>query len=491
MIFAANSSRDETLPLLHRSPKQASRYSDSALVILNELYAVLELLGPVVFTLVNEFLPALTNVVLVGHMPSPDTKLYVDATAVLFNITSMSVVLGLASAIDTLCTQAYGAGCVHKFGEYLQGAILGFVVFLIPVFILNWYADAILILLHQDPAISIMAGTFVRYSTFGLPFLCVYELVKRLLQAEQITLPSAIVSVLGNVIHIVVGLYLTNYTSYGFLGAAIGRSVAYCCLPFLLALYFIWRPVHREWKLCWRLRPAAWTNMLVFLEFGMPGMVGLIVEWCAFEMLSLMSGLLPGLTIVLGVNSIMQTVYSLVYMLYVGIGTAACIRIGNFLGANQPELAKMSTYVCFGVTVGFCLCSGAALYFTRQYLPILFVEDAQIIERTATAMLFLIPCHMIDSINCVTTGVLRAMGKQQIGVVVLSCSYYLVGLPAAVMFGFTFHWSIEGLWAGFTCGTTVACVAYVFQLRATNWQELADEASARVASPKLDSHAFQ
>ena len=86
---------------------------------------------------------------------------------------------------------------------------------------------------------------------------------------------------------------------------------------------------------------------------------------------------------------------------------------------------------------------------------------------------------MIDSINSVTTGVFRSMGRQQAGVVILMSAYYVVGIPMAAVCAFYFDWSVEGLWAGFTFGTAAACLAYIYQLRTTDWRHLADAACSR------------
>ncbi|CAK4126049.1 unnamed protein product [Aphanomyces euteiches] len=469
--------KEEVLPLVvHDADVSIDPVKHTRRFVVSEVKVLLELIGPVVFTLVNEYIPAVTNIVLVGHSISPNVKEQVDAT--LLNITSMSTALGLASAMDTLCTQAFGAGNHKKFGEYLQGAILGMALFLVPVCLINWYSEAILVFLGQDPVISAMAGVFIRWSTIGMPFLCAYELIKRLLQAHQITTPPAIVSLLGNVIHVAAGYYLIHYSSWGFYGAAVGRSVAYVSLPFLMLPYFYWHPIHLEWNLRWKWTEA-WANLPLFLEFGMPGMVSLVVEWGAFEILTLMSGLMADHTIALGVNSILMTIISIVYMPFWGVSTGACIRIGYYLGANKPVEAKISTYVSYALSTCCCLISGAALFFTRNFLPALFVNDVDMIQRTSFAVLFLIPCHMIDSMNSVTTGVLRAMGKQQVGVVILMSAYYIVGIPMAALCAFYLDWSVEGLWVGFTFGTAAAYLSYIYQLRTTNWRHLAQAANTR------------
>ena len=94
----------------------------------DELNGMTNLALPVIGTYILEMLPGLVSIVLVGHIQDAQTEEFMDATAlaVMFmNLTGTSIGFGMASAMDTLCSQAFGAKVTHKMGTYLQtGALI-------------------------------------------------------------------------------------------------------------------------------------------------------------------------------------------------------------------------------------------------------------------------------------------------------------------------------------------------------------------------------
>lgn len=114
---------------------------------------------------------------LVGHMDAPDTKLFVDVATMFTNSSALSIGFGLSSALDTLCSQAYGAQRYKQIGIYLQSAIIVIFGFcLVPIFLLNWHTETFLLLVGQDPHVAKLAGEFSRITVFGTPFLFIYEM---------------------------------------------------------------------------------------------------------------------------------------------------------------------------------------------------------------------------------------------------------------------------------------------------------------------------
>ncbi|RLN45273.1 hypothetical protein BBJ28_00025525, partial [Nothophytophthora sp. Chile5] len=144
-----------------------------------ELWKTWALTYPVIITYTLEYLPGLVVIVLVGHLDSPDTKNYVAAatlSTMFTNVTALSIGFGLSSALDTLCSQAYGAGKLDKLGVYLQCGAIVVGACLVPAFFVNWHADYFLTLLGLDAEVARLAGEFSRVTIFGVPFLCAYEM---------------------------------------------------------------------------------------------------------------------------------------------------------------------------------------------------------------------------------------------------------------------------------------------------------------------------
>eukprot|EP00978_Attheya_sp_CCMP212_P013104 scaffold32770_cov37-Attheya_sp.AAC.4 len=213
-----------------------------------ELGHLVKLAIPVIGTYLLEMLPGPVGIILVGHYSKEDedpqhgNSDYMDAAALgmmWFSITGMAIGIGLASAMDTLCSQAHGAKEGHKMGTYLQTGMVVLGVAFGGVAVVNWYATECLLALGQPVELSHLAGQFTRLLLPGLPFVYGYELVRKVLQAQTIATPMLHVAIASNVLHIALGYYLVYSTSWGWLGAAVARTV--CNMSLLLFLLcYIW-----------------------------------------------------------------------------------------------------------------------------------------------------------------------------------------------------------------------------------------------------------
>ncbi|ETK87217.1 hypothetical protein L915_08305, partial [Phytophthora nicotianae] len=158
----------------------------------DEAKILVKLVGPVMITTFLEFLPGFMSIILAGNMDSPQSQHYVDAATfsiTILNMTSLSVGLGLASALDTLCSQAHGAKRYEKIGIYFQTGVIVLTVTLIPMLFVNAFTEPILKWLGQDAEVASYAGEFSRWMLPGVPCLFLYELTRKVLQAQNIMTP--------------------------------------------------------------------------------------------------------------------------------------------------------------------------------------------------------------------------------------------------------------------------------------------------------------
>ena len=112
-----------------------------------------------------------------------------------------------------------------------------------------------------------------------------------------------------------------------------------------------------------------------FLTLGVPGMLQLCFEWWAFEIMSLLCGVLPNAVAAIGANAVIQNILSIVYMFHLGLSVSCNVRIGNALGAGDPERARLAAKLTIGISVFMgTLCAVFLLVF-RASLPSLFTHD--------------------------------------------------------------------------------------------------------------------
>ncbi|RLN26708.1 hypothetical protein BBJ28_00021262 [Nothophytophthora sp. Chile5] len=462
-------------------------------------------------TTVLEFLPGFVSTILAGNMDSPYAQHYVDAATVsimvrsftrlptivvnwpnrvaghpcvqLMNISALSIGLGLASALDTLCSQAYGAKRFEKIGIYFQTGILVLATVLVPMFVINSFAEPILLSLGQDEEVSRLARDFSRLMLPGLPFLFLYELVRKVLQAQNILKPLVMIAVAGNVVNAVAGYLLAFHTSIGFNGIAIARSLGNMTLPVLLVPYFCWHPEHlRQWW-CrgWDFKDAL-TYVSLFLRLGFPGMLMMAVEMWAFEILSILAGLLPDSVVALAIHATLMNVIMLVWTIWLGFSVAANIRVGNCLGANMPKKAKLACQLSLAMTFSLSLVVVAFLYGFSRRIPRLFMDDDDSVALASHVMAVWSPFEIADAINAVVQGVFRGAGRQKPAAITNVVAYYVGGIPLGVLLGFQFDLGVKGLWLGVGSGMVATVSVLLFlMLHYWKWDKLADDAQKRTA----------
>ncbi|KAF4323450.1 hypothetical protein BBO99_00001326 [Phytophthora kernoviae] len=449
----------------------------------DELRTLLELVYPVVGTTALEFLPGFTCIVLAGHMDSPYTQQYVDAATVstmFMNVTNYSVCFGLSSALDTLCSQAYGARRYKKIGMYFQAGLMVLGACFGPLFLVNWYTEWVMVAMGQDPEVSRLAQIFSRWMLLGMPFIVLYELVRKVLQAQNIMKPLVVIATIGNIINVVAGCMLGYHTSMGFEGIALSRSLGNIAMALLLVPYFYYYPHNlTQWWGGWNVKEAA-AHVGLFLRLGFPGMLMMTMEWWAFELLTLMAGVLPDAIVAMSAHSVVVNINSIIYMIFAGLAVAVNIRVGNCLGANAPKQAKVACTVALLLTLVISLIFIASLYTMRWSLPSLLLNDPESIAQAASVLAVWAPLEILDGQNTVLQGVFRGAGKQKVGATINAVAYYVFGTPAAALLGFYFVLGVEGLWVGFGFGIFVsASLLYSLLFQHWTWEELADDAQKR------------
>jgi multidrug resistance protein, MATE family len=454
----------------------------------NELEALVQLAVPVIGACLLGMLPGIESIVLVGHLQHERAEEYLDATAVAVmfqSVFGLSIGYGLSSAMDTLCSQAYGAQESHRMGTYLQTGILVLSAFMILVGVAFYHCEDILIALGQPKVVSQLAGTYALYLLPSVPFLFLYELLRKVLQAQNIAKPMLYTSLAANVVNVSLGYYLVYHTSWGWLGSAVARSASNLTYVVLLLPYVVASGLTRT---CWtgiNIKDAI-HGIPQFLALGIPGMLQMCFEWWAFEVLAVLCGLLPNAVVAIGANAVILNVASLVYMTYMGLSVSCNVRVGNALGANDPRRAQLAAQLTLGMTVVAAVASATALVAGRKLIPQLMTHD-QAINELATRLLLVAAVFQIpDGVNATVQATFRGSGRQSMGAAINFVAYYVLGIPVACLMAFSLHLGVVGLWMGVTASLTLAAGCGTFLIWKSDWDWLAQQAQMRIKEDAND-----
>ncbi len=299
---------------------------------IQELWITLRLFGPIALGYIIGTLMGIISLVFCGHYPK-DTALVLEGAGLAFsiiNLTSNLVMFGLGSAVDTLASQAYGAGSYKKVGVYLQRGILIHALALLVVLALWLNIESILNLLHQPPCVIEFTITFIHGYAFALPAVLFYYLLQKCLQAQGIVYPFVLSEGIGILVSVVAHYLLMFVADLGILGAAIAFGLAqYSSFASLLAIIWV-RKLHiKTW--------GGWSWECLndwgqYIQYSILGLFITVAELGTYEVGILVVGLTGSLQ--QGILVVLFNYYYLIFMVTYALRTTTAVRVGNELGAG-------------------------------------------------------------------------------------------------------------------------------------------------------------
>ncbi|KAL3512203.1 hypothetical protein ACH5RR_024920 [Cinchona calisaya] len=445
--------------------------------IVEEVKKQIWLAGPLICVSLLQFCLQLISVMFVGHLG--ELALSAASMATSFaSVTGFSLLMGMSSALDTLCGQSYGAKQYHMLGIHMQRAMIVLTIVSIPLAVVWANTGHILKFLGQDPQISEQAGVYARLiipSIFGYGLLQCHV---RFLQTQNNVFPMMLMSGITTLLHILVCWVLVFKSGLGFRGAALANGISYWINVFLLALYVKFSPTCRKtWTGFSR---EALHNIPSFLKLAIPSAIMICLENWSFEMTVLLSGFLPNPQLQTSVLSICLNTAATVWMIPFGLSGAVSTRVSNELGAGHPKTARLAVCVVLFMAISEGIVVGLVLILIRNILGYAYSNEIEVVKYVGSMLPLLATSNLIDGLQCVLSGTVRGCGRQKIGAYINLGSYYIVGIPAAVLLAFVLHLGGKGLWLGIICALIVQVLClFIITLR-TNWEQEAKKAKDRV-----------
>ena len=120
----------------------------------------------------------IVNVTIVGHLGSSAQIAGYGLGNTVLNIFAMSIFFGMNGAISSMVSQASGTGNEHLCGVVLnRGRFVSTVAF-IPMMIILWFSEKILLAIGQDRMAADYGAVYARLLIPGMFFLLHFDAIK-------------------------------------------------------------------------------------------------------------------------------------------------------------------------------------------------------------------------------------------------------------------------------------------------------------------------
>uniref|UniRef100_A0A7S1EUB0 Multidrug and toxic compound extrusion protein n=1 Tax=Timspurckia oligopyrenoides TaxID=708627 RepID=A0A7S1EUB0_9RHOD len=447
---------------------------------MDHLWDLIVLGTPVLIASISQGSLMLVSMIYAGRMDT-DSLAGIALGCSIVNISGISVHMGLATALDTLCSQAYGAGNYPMLGIWLQrGVFLGTIISFLIAFVWYFLSNSILNALQIAPEVAVHSTQFLQTSVWMIWPLMTQECTKRYLQAQSQLKAVLWSSFLGTVSNFIICWLFIDYLELdGVLSIAISLSISYWIMLASIILFSIIFEHHADtWvEISWININSGWKE---YLSLGFPAVVHCVMEWAAFEVTLIESAMLGSTS--LAAQGILLNFCSVMFLLPFSISIALSIRVGQLLGAQKHRAAKQLTFLSL-IFSEFCLIIPVAVlmglfpYFWAR----IYVDSKVLLERIVAVSKIFSMYFLLDSIQIVCTGALKGAGLQSVAAVGALIGFWIVMVPLSYYLAFhteMFH-GIIGLWAGFVFGEIPLSIVYIGILWTRNWEFLANVAVER------------
>eukprot|EP00300_Choanocystis_sp_HF-7_P001727 c11387_g1_i1.p1 GENE.c11387_g1_i1~~c11387_g1_i1.p1 ORF type:complete len:392 (+),score=70.21 c11387_g1_i1:85-1260(+) len=300
---------------------------------------LLRLAGPVMLTNIVNFGRTVISQVALGHISA--THLAAGSLGMMLcNITSLSLIRGLLSGQDTLCSQAFGAKNYPRLGYVTVRAMLLVYTLSIPMAMLWFDSRPLLRAFSQPDNVSDLAAAFTREMVPSLIATPAFESLRRFLLAQRITSPALLCSMTSLIFHpLWLYLFVVRW-KVGFLGVARANVVSSIFNIVLLLVYLTMRRPHVQGTWAGFHKRELFRGWKEFLKLSAGGVGMVTLEGLKFEIISLRAGSLGELA--LAMQNVTGTVAVVVFLLSAGVGAGVQTLVGNSVGASSPQSAKAS-----------------------------------------------------------------------------------------------------------------------------------------------------
>ncbi|KAK3133577.1 hypothetical protein QOZ80_6AG0538240 [Eleusine coracana subsp. coracana] len=468
-----------SVPLISELPEKGERgkiVPGLAKEVWEESKKLWEIVGPAVFMRLVLYAMNIISQAFAGHLGDRELAAFSIASTVISGL-SFGLLLGMASALETLCGQAYGAKQYHMLGVYMQRSwliLLGFAVLLAPTYV---FSEQILVALGQSPELS-RETSLVSMYMLPLHFISVILLpLNKFLQCQLKNWVTAVTTVAGFPVHVVATWLLVQHFMLGLFGAAMALNLSWALITGLQLAYAIGGGCPETWK---GFSALAFVDLKDFVKLSAASGVMLCLESWYYRILIFLTAYMKNAELAVDALSICLSLAGWEMMIHLGFLAGTGVRVANELGAANGKGARFATIV--SATTSFLISifiSLLALIF-HDKLALIFSSSKAVISAVDSISVLLALTILLNGVQPVLSGVAVGSGWQALVAYVNIGSYYLIGVPFGVLLAWGFHYGVLGIWVGMIAGTTMQTIILARITLRCDWDQEALKASNRM-----------
>lgn len=442
-----------------------------------EARALLALSVPLVIGNLGWSAIAATDLLLLGRV-GPDA---VAAGSLGLNLYTAFLIfgIGLTTAASPLIASERGRRrhSVRDIRRTVRQTIWASAIFCLPSWALLWHAEAILILLGQDAELSAGAADLVRGLQWALLPYLIFLTLRNYVAALERPIWGVIVTLATIPFNLLIGWALIfghlGLPALGLFGAGLAGSFTAMFMVAGMVLVVAADRQFRRYHLLGRFWVADMKRLRAVARIGLPIAVTLGLEVTVFNAAVFLMGLIGRAP--LAAHAIAIQLAALCFMVPMGIGQAATVRVGYAHGRRDPAGVGRAGWLALALGTGFAICSAALLIGAPRLLVSGFIDvdapaNAEVVRLAISFLAVAALFQLVDSAQAIGAGMLRGLQDTRVPMIFAGIGYWVIGIGVGTWLAFPMKLDGVGIWLGLAAGLGVVAVLLVW--RWTNREKL-------------------
>lgn len=412
---------------------------------------------PVMLGQLGHVLVGLADNIMVGRLGAAPLAAVSLGNSLIF--IALSIGIGFSFAITPLIAEADGGRNIEKGRSYFQHGIVMCTIIGLLLFGVVWFSKPVLYYLDQPSEVVDLALPYIDIVAFSLVPVMVFQAFKQFGDGLSQTKYAMYATIGANLVNVLFN-YLLIYGVWIFPrleleGAAIGTLISrFFMLGFMyfilkkkkkFSTYFIWAKKSLQQKIFKRL-----------FNLGFPTALQMLFEVAIFTASVFLAGTLG--TNVQAANQVALNLSSMTFMIAVGIGVTATIRVGNQKGQHNYEelrrIAFSTFFLVFIIEAFFAL----GFILLKDLLPVFYIDNAEVIALAAQLLIVAALFQLSDGLQVVILGALRGLQDVRYPTLICFFAYWVIGFPVSYLLGKENAMGSMGIWFGLLAGLSASSI---------------------------------